>query len=153
MRRLWWLLVALLITSFLVGACSSPASTPAKPSEKPAESKPAQSSAAPSGSEKPAIKVGYLTALTGTMAGLGKDMRDGFLLYLDQKGGQLAGRKVEVIAEDDEGKPDVGLTKAKKLVERDNVQMLAGIVSSAVAYGLADYAKGQKVPLFLHNAG
>ena len=49
--------------------------------------------------------------------------------------------------------PQTGLTKAKKLVERDNVQMIAGVISSAVAYSVADYLKAQKVLLFLNNAG
>ncbi len=102
---------------------------------------------------KPPIKIGYLTALTGTYAGPGADMRDGFLLYLQQKGNRLAGREVEVLVEDTEAKPDVGLTKAKKLVERDHVHMLAGVFHSGVAYAVAEYAKNQKILLFIQNAG
>ena len=99
------------------------------------------------------IKIGYLTALTGVYAAIGTDMRDGFLLYLAQKGNQIAARNVEVRVEDAEGKPDVGLTKAKKLIERDNVHLLAGIIHSGVAQAVAEYAKGQKRILFLNNAG
>ncbi len=99
------------------------------------------------------IKIGYLTALTGVYAAIGTDMRDGFLLYLDQKGNQMASRNVEVKVEDAEGRPDVGLTKAKKLVERDNVHMLAGIIHSGVAQAVAGYAIGQKKVLFINNAG
>jgi branched-chain amino acid transport system substrate-binding protein len=79
-------------------------------------------------------------------------MRDGFLLYLSQKGNQFAGRQVELLIEDDEAKPDVGLTKAKRLVERDKVDLLCGIVHSGVALAIAEYVKGQKIPLMIHNA-
>jgi branched-chain amino acid transport system substrate-binding protein len=65
----------------------------------------------------------------------------------------MAGRKVEVTVEDAEGKPDVGLTKAKKLVERDNVHLLAGIIHSGVAQAVAVYAKTQKKILFINSAG
>lgn len=128
---------------------AAPAATPtaaapaAKPTEAPA-AKPAVTTP---------IKIGFLTPLVGVYASLGADMRDGFLLYLDQKGNTLAGRKVEVIVEDTEVKPDVGLTKAKKLIERDKVNMLAGVISSGVAAGIADYVTSQKTPLMLTNAG
>ncbi|MDO8692321.1 MAG: ABC transporter substrate-binding protein [Dehalococcoidia bacterium] len=126
-------------------ATAAPATTPAvQATAAPAASKPAASGP---------IKIGFLTPLVGVYAQLGADMRDGFLLYLDQKGNTLAGRKVEVTVEDDEVKPDVGLTKAKKLIEKDQVNILAGVVSSGVAAGIADYVVSQKVPLMLTNAG
>jgi len=103
---------------------------------------------------KPPIKIGYLAPLSaGAYAAPSSDMRDGFILYLSQKGNQLAGRPVEVLMEDTEAKPDVGLTKAKKLVERDKVHMLAGIYHSGVAYAIAEYVKGQKIPVLIQNAG
>ncbi|MBI4322115.1 MAG: ABC transporter substrate-binding protein [Chloroflexi bacterium] len=167
------LLFTVLLVAALVAGCAQPAPAPEKPAAatpaaKPAESKPAESkpaaatpaakapdkpTAAPAAAAKPAIKIGYLTPLTGVYAALGADLKDGFALYLEEKGGQLAGRKIEVLVEDSEAKPDVGLTKAKKLVERDNVQMLAGVIHSGVALGLAPYAKEKKIPLFIHNAG
>jgi branched-chain amino acid transport system substrate-binding protein len=102
---------------------------------------------------KPPIKIGYIIPLTGNFAGQGTDMRDGFLLYLEQKGNRFAGRQIEVLVEDTEAKPDIGLTKAKKLVERNNVNILAGVLHSGVAYAVAQYVKNQKIPLCLHNAG
>ncbi len=128
----------------------------ATPAAKATTAAPATTPAAGAAS-KPAgtgpIKIGFLTPLQGVYAQLGGDMRDGFLLYLDQKGNTLAGRTVQVTVEDDEVKPDVGLTKAKKLVEKDQVHILAGVVSSGVAAGIADYVVSQKIPLMLTNAG
>jgi branched-chain amino acid transport system substrate-binding protein len=99
------------------------------------------------------IKIGYLAPLSGVYAGPGADLRDGFLLYLSEKGGKFAGREVKVIVEDTEVKPDVGLTKAKKLIERDKVHMLVGIISSGVALGVAPYVISQKKVLLIDNAG
>jgi branched-chain amino acid transport system substrate-binding protein len=93
------------------------------------------------------VKIGMLVPLTGVFTRNGREAVDGTRLYLDEIGGRASGRPIELFVEDDEGKPDVGLTKARKLVERDGVHMLKGIVSSAVGLAVAAYAKDQKVPL------
>jgi branched-chain amino acid transport system substrate-binding protein len=80
-------------------------------------------------------------------------MRDTWLLYLDQIGYKVAGREIQLILEDEQMKPEVGLTKVRKLVEKDNVHILAGIFSSGVAYAIRDYVHRSKVPLMLCNAG
>ena len=51
-----------------------------------------------------------------------------------------------MIYEDSQAKPDVGLTKAKKLVEKDGVAFLGGVVSSSVAYALRDYVVSKNIP-------
>lgn len=99
------------------------------------------------------IKIGYLAPLSGPSGAIGTDMKDGFLLYLEQKGNQMAGQKVEALVEDDEAKPDVGLTKTKKLLERDNVQIIIGTMHSGVAQAIAEYIKAQKKILFICNSG
>lgn len=139
-----------------VAPTAAPKAAEATPTAAPA----AKPTTAPAAQPTPAakvpttpIKLGYLTPLVGVFAGLGGDLRDGFLLFFEEKGNTVAGRKIEIITEDTEGKPDVGLTKAKKLVERDGVKLLAGIISSGVAPGVAKYATEQKVPLLITNAG
>jgi branched-chain amino acid transport system substrate-binding protein len=99
------------------------------------------------------IRIGVPLALTGPLAVNGEDNRKGTLLYLEEIGNQAAGRKIEVIVEDTEGKPDVGITKVRKLVERDRVHVLIGIVNSAVAYAVRDYVHNQGVPLVITTAG
>ncbi|MGH7766622.1 MAG: ABC transporter substrate-binding protein [Candidatus Binatia bacterium] len=100
------------------------------------------------------FKAGFVIPLTGVYAALGEDMRDGFLLYWSQVGSKAAGRAVEVVVEDKgSNKPDDGLTKARKLVERDGVQVLAGVISSPVAVALREYAHAQKIPFIVANAG
>ena len=101
----------------------------------------------------PPIKIGFMSSLTGALAGAGGELRDGFLLYLEEIGGKIGDREIRVIVEDDEGNPGVGLTKFRKLVEKDKVNLLAGIFSSGVAYAVRDYVHEQQIPLVICNAG
>ena len=93
------------------------------------------------------LKIGVLGPNSGPYAIIGEEVRNGFDLYFSEHGNQAAGKKVELIYEDTQGKPDVGLIKTKKLVELDKVNILAGIVSSSVAYAVRDYVVSQNIPL------
>ncbi len=73
-------------------------------------------------------------------------MYNGCELYWEETGWQIAGRKLEVILEDNAGEPGTAITKARKLVESDNVHMLAGIILSNVAYALVPYIEAQGIP-------
>jgi branched-chain amino acid transport system substrate-binding protein len=95
------------------------------------------------------VKIGMLVPLTGVFTRNGREAVDGARLYLDEIGWKVQGRPIELLVEDYEGKPDVGLTKARKLVERDGVHMLKGIVSSAVGLAVAAYAKDRKIPVIV----
>jgi branched-chain amino acid transport system substrate-binding protein len=90
------------------------------------------------------IKIGLLLPFTGPFALVAQDNLEGHRLYLEKIGNAIAGRKIELIAEDTEAKGDVALTKARKLVEKDKVQILAGLVSSACGYAVAPYAAEKK---------
>ena len=92
------------------------------------------------------IKLGMLAPLTGPFAQIGKDMVNGFEMYLDEIGRQVAGRKVELIVEDDEGNPATALNKSRKLVEQDKVHLLTGGLLANVGYALQPYIDGQKIP-------
>ena len=95
------------------------------------------------------VKIGMLVPLTGVFTRNGREAVDGTRLYFDEIGWKVSGRPIELLVEDYEGKPDVGLTKARKLVERDGVHMLKGIVSSAVGLAVAGYAKEKKIPIIV----
>src|SRR6266403_6328477 len=82
------------------------------------------------------IKIGFLSPISGAIAQAGKDMYSGCELFWEENGWQLAGRKLEVILEDNEGLPATALAKARKLVESDHVNMLVGVILSNVAYAL-----------------
>jgi branched-chain amino acid transport system substrate-binding protein len=100
-----------------------------------------------SGAARGPIRIGFMAPLSGAYAQNGRDIQNGFLLYLDEIGYQAAGRKIEVITEDEEAIPAVGLTKARKLVERDRVHIMAGTLLSSTGYALAPYIDSQKIPM------
>ena len=86
--------------------------------------------------------------MTGLFAQVGKDMVDGFQMYLDEHGNKLGGMDVKFILEDDQAKPDLGVTKAKKLVLNDQVQMFVGGVLASTGYPLAPVSTEMKtVPI------
>ena len=85
------------------------------------------------------IKIGFMVPLSGGNAQNGRDILNGFLMYLDEIGYRAGGRKIQLIVEDDEAIPAVGLTKARKLVERDEVHVMAGALLSSTGYALAPY--------------
>jgi len=104
------------------------------------------------GTKEP-IKIGLLNTYTGPLAVNGAEINEGIRLYWeDEMGNQVAGRPVRLIADDDESKPDVGLTKVKKLSERDGVHMILGPVSSGVALAIRDYLVERRVPLIITQA-
>jgi branched-chain amino acid transport system substrate-binding protein len=92
------------------------------------------------------IKIGFLAPLTGPFAQIGKDMVNGNQLYLTEIGGQVAGRKIEVVVEDDEGNPATALNKSRKLVDQDKVAIVTGGMLANVGYALQPYIDGQKIP-------
>ncbi len=92
------------------------------------------------------IKIGFLSPLSGAIAAAGKDMYSGCELYWQEIGWRMAGRKLEVTLEDNEGLPATALTKLRKLVESDRVHVVAGVILSNVAYALVPYIEQQGIP-------
>ena len=98
--------------------------------------------AAPAQAEE--LRIGFIAPMTGIFAQVGKDMVNGFQMYLDEHGGKLGGADVKFILEDDQGKPDTGVIKAKKLVLNDKVQMFIGGVLAPTGYALAPVSSEYK---------
>jgi branched-chain amino acid transport system substrate-binding protein len=98
------------------------------------------------------LKIGVLMPTSGVFAVLGQRQLNGMRFAIEEAGGEVAGRKIEMVHEDSEGKPDVGLAKTRKLVLSDRIDVMAGIISSAVALAVAPYLSSQRVPLVISNA-
>ncbi len=98
------------------------------------------------------LKIGVLMPTSGVFAVLGQRQLNGMRFAIEEAGGEVAGRKIEMLHEDSEGKPDVGLAKTRKLVLSDRVDVMAGIINSAVALAVAPYLSSQRVPLVISNA-
>ena len=99
----------------------------------------------PSPAQAQELKIGFLAPRTGIFSQLGTDMVNGFQMYLDEHGGKLGGAKVSFIVEDDQGKPDVDVAKAKKLILQDKIDMLVGAVLASSAYALAPVSTAEKM--------
>ncbi|EEE48032.2 ABC transporter substrate-binding protein [Roseibium alexandrii] len=95
------------------------------------------------------VKVGMITTLSGGGAGLGIDVRDGFLLAVKQAGNS----DLEVIVEDDQRKPDVAVKLADKLVQSENVDVLTGIIWSNLAMAVVPSVTAQGKFYLSPNAG
>ena len=107
----------------------------------------AVAAAPPAWAQKGPIKIGFIAPMTGGAAQVGKDMLNGLMMYLAERGNEIAGRKVEVIVEDNQGSPAVGLTKLRKLVESDKVHVLTGGLFAHVGYALAPKVDEYKIPM------
>ena len=99
------------------------------------------------------IKIGVILPFSGSYKVIGDRVQAGLELAIHMAGGAFKGRKITVIKEDSEMKPDVGLTKTKKLVEKDKVDFLVGPVSSAVFVVMRNYATEKKIIQIVPTAG
>ncbi|GAB4366420.1 MAG: ABC transporter substrate-binding protein [Kiloniellaceae bacterium] len=95
------------------------------------------------------LKIGMITTLSGGGSGLGIDVRDGFMLALQQSGET----GVEVLIEDDAQKPDIAKQIADKFIQRDKVDILTGIIWSNLAMAVVPAAVKQGVFYISPNAG
>lgn len=100
-----------------------------------------------------AVKIGILLPFSDIYAVLGESISEGMKMYFDQVNNEAGGRPLDLIIEDSENKPDVAQQKTRKLVEQDQVDLLAGVVSSAELISLRDYVHENKKLLVCANAG
>ncbi|MBP2673810.1 MAG: Extracellular ligand-binding receptor [Deltaproteobacteria bacterium] len=97
------------------------------------------------------IKVGVLLPLTGSQAKFGEIEKRSFEMAAEEingKGG-VNGREIELIFEDDTGKPDVGRSAVEKLISRDKVPVITGGYSSSVTAAATPVAQQFKVPFVI----
>lgn len=95
------------------------------------------------------IRIGLMAPLSGVVAAGGQEIVEGFNMYWDQVGNDVAGRPVEVIVEDDAGNPDTALQKARRLVEQAKVDFLFGNLLANTGLAVANYVKGNGTPYFI----
>ena len=95
------------------------------------------------------VKVGMITTLSGGGAGLGIDVRDGFLLAVKMSGNS----DIEVVVEDDQRKPDIAVQLADKMIQSEKVDVLTGIIWSNLAMAVVPAATAQGKFYLSPNAG
>jgi branched-chain amino acid transport system substrate-binding protein len=99
------------------------------------------------------LKIGVIVTSSGPAAALGQQVRDGFALAIKDLGGKMAGRDVEVVAVDDELKPDVAVSKVKGLLERDKVDFVVGPIFSNILLAIHKPVTDSGTFLISPNAG
>ncbi|HWK96431.1 MAG TPA: ABC transporter substrate-binding protein [Pseudolabrys sp.] len=99
------------------------------------------------------LKIGVVTTLSGPAAVLGQQLRNGLQLAVKENGGKLGGREVELIVQDDELKPDVAVSKAKALVDRDKVDFVVGPIFSNILVAIMKPVTESGTILISPNAG
>ncbi|MBI3092172.1 MAG: ABC transporter substrate-binding protein [Candidatus Tectomicrobia bacterium] len=104
----------------------------------------------PAWAQKAPIKIGMLYGLTGVYAFPSKHGVQGAKLAFEEANNEVAGRKIETIVEDDQSpQVAVGVTKARKLVEKDRVHAIMGIIWSPTGVAVSEYMKTVETPLIL----
>ncbi len=99
------------------------------------------------------IKVGFISTLSGPGGVLGAAIRDGFQLGLETTGGKLGGLSAELIVEDDQQKPDVAKQLADKLIKRDKVDIMTGIVFQNILQAVQPTVLGAEIFYISPNTG
>jgi branched-chain amino acid transport system substrate-binding protein len=105
------------------------------------------------GAQGAPIKIGAVLPYTGVYAVLGESITQAMELVFTRENWTVAGRKIELIKEDDEMKPPVGIRKTEKLIDSDKVDILTGPVHSGILMGMRDKVHNSKTILIVSNAG
>ena len=109
--------------------------------------------AGPALAQQKTVKIGFVSTFSGPPAAIGNDMKNSFELALDHHGRKLGGLPVEVIYEDDQTKPEVGVQKTQKLIESDKVDFLVGYIWSNVILASLKPITDSKTMTVITNAG
>jgi branched-chain amino acid transport system substrate-binding protein len=107
----------------------------------------------PASAQQKSIKIGFISTFSGPAAAIGNDMKNSFELGLDHLGRKLGGLPVEVIYEDDQIKPEVGVQKTQKLIESDHVDFIVGYIWSNVMLASLKPLVDSKTFTIVTNAG
>jgi branched-chain amino acid transport system substrate-binding protein len=99
------------------------------------------------------VKIGFISTLSGPNAAIGTDIRDGFNLAVKLAGGKLGDLPAEVIVADDQLNPDTAKQHADRLLKRERVDFVTGIVFSNVVLAVAPQVLESKTFFIGPNAG
>src|SRR3981189_2021371 len=108
---------------------------------------------APAVAQQKTVKIGFVSTFRGPVAAIGNDMRTACERGLDQLGRERGGRRGEVIYEDDQQKPEVGVQKTQKLIESDKVDFVVGYIWSNVLLASLKPLVDSKTVAVVTNAG
>ena len=101
------------------------------------------------------IPVGVYAALTGDQASFGNATVQGVKLAADEinAAGGVLGRKIKLVIEDDQGRPEQAASVVTKLITNDNVIAVIGENSSSNSLAAAPICQSSKVPMISPSSG
>jgi branched-chain amino acid transport system substrate-binding protein len=99
------------------------------------------------------VKIGFLATLTGPSADVGRDQLDGFTLAVDQMSGKLGGVTAVILKEDDQQKPEVAMNALAKLIDKDKVDVVAGLTFANVMMAMQNRIASTDLPFIGTVAG
>jgi len=79
-------------------------------------------------------------------------MEEGFQVFVKERNGTVAGRKLEVFVGDSAGQPAQTRTKAQEHVERNRVHVIVGPIAAFEAIAISDYIKQVEMPTIISPA-
>lgn len=94
----------------------------------------------------PTLKIGNPLPFTGIVAESAEEMRQTFLMYIEEQGGTLGGLPVEVIFEDTETDAELVVTKTRKLIDDDQVHVLSGSMLAFEGLAMLDSVNQAGIP-------
>ena len=109
--------------------------------------------ALPAAAQDNKLRLGFINTTSGPQAVIGKHMQDGWTLGLEMLGNKIGGLETEMFYGDDQAKPDVGVQLAERMVKRDRVNFVAGIIWSNVLLAIAPVVTEANTFLVSTNAG
>jgi len=95
------------------------------------------------------IKIGVLNPTSGNFTVFGEQSNAGIELYFEGIENTVSGREVELVFADTAGDPQQALEQARRLVDSEGVDAMIGLVNSAAALAIADFADQNEVPLII----
>ena len=95
------------------------------------------------------IRIGFTTDMSGVYADAdGKAGAEAIQMAIDDFGGEVLGKKIELVSIDHQNKADIALSKAREWVDQQNVTVLISGTNSAVALATAKLAAEKQIPFF-----
>ena len=98
------------------------------------------------------IKLGLLTPFGGQQIG-GKSIAAAAQMAIDDFGGKVLGRKVELLVGDEQGKSDVALGIARQWIDQEKIAALFANTNSATTFAFSELTKPARIPLQLVGPG
>ena len=137
-------LTAVAASVLMLVACGKQGSSSA-----PAAASGASGTAAAAPASGDVIRIGFTTDMSGVYADAdGKAGAEAIQMAIDDFGGSVLGKKVELVSVDHQNKADIALSKAREWVDQQNATVLISGTNSAVALATAKLAAEKKIPFF-----